>query len=108
MAVIFPQSSYLAKAVPRCMVINARSLEKPDAASSLHADLHSNKVDLCFVSETWLNDEIPPNLMCPNGYILIGKDRFGSRIGGGVAIICRNDSHVNTGPRLCLSRVVNK
>ena len=27
----------------------------------------------------------------PEGYIMVRKDRAGSPIGGGVAIICRND-----------------
>ena len=58
------------KIVPKCMVINARSLAKPDAASALHAELHSNNIDICFVSETWLNNRIPSHLVCPNGYIL--------------------------------------
>ena len=73
------------------MVINARSLAKPDAASALHAELHSNNIDICFVSETWLNNRIPSHLVCPNGYILLRKDRAGTRSGGGVAIICRSD-----------------
>ena len=28
---------------------------------------------------------------CPDGYVMVRKDRAGLRIGGGVAIICRND-----------------
>ena len=28
---------------------------------------------------------------CPEGYVMVRKDRAGSLIGGGVAIICRND-----------------
>ena len=40
------------KIIAMCMVINARSLAKPDAASALHAELHSNNIDICFVSET--------------------------------------------------------
>ena len=28
---------------------------------------------------------------CPEGYIMVRKDRAGLLIGGGVAIICRND-----------------
>ena len=31
------------------------------------------------------------HLNCPEGYVMVRKDRAGSRIGGGVAIICRND-----------------
>ena len=72
------------KIIPQCMVINAWSLAKPDAASALHAELHSNKIDICFVSEMWLNNRIPAHLVCPNGYILLRKDRAGTRNGGGV------------------------
>ena len=76
------------------MVINARSLAKPDAASALHAELHSNNIDICFVSETWLNNRISSHLVCPSGYILLRKDRAGTRNGGGVAIICRSDGQI--------------
>ena len=79
------------KIIPHCMVINARSLAKPDAASALHAELHSNKIDICFVSEMWLNNRIPSHSVCPNGYILLRKDRPGTRNGGEVAAICRSD-----------------
>ena len=53
------------KIIPKCMVINARSLAKPDAASALHAELRSNNIDICFVSETWLNNRIPSHLSVP-------------------------------------------
>ena len=68
------------------MVINARSLAKPDAAPALYAELHSKKVDICFVSETLLNKNIPSHMICPDGYILLRKDRSDLRAGGGVAI----------------------
>ena len=70
--------------------MNARSLAKPDAAPALYAELKSN-IDVCFVSESWLNKRIPSHLICPDGYTIIRKDRVGARTGGGVAIICRND-----------------
>ena len=57
------------KNIPKCMVINARSLAKPDAAPALYAELHSKKVDICFVSETLLNKNIPSHMICPDGYI---------------------------------------
>ena len=61
------------KVIPKCMVINARSLAKPGATSALYADLHSNKIDICFVSETWLNNKIPSHLICPDGYTISRK-----------------------------------
>ena len=40
-----------AKIVPRCMILNARSIIKPDAAPALYAEL-SNNIHICFISET--------------------------------------------------------
>ena len=40
------------------------------------------------------NNRIPSHLVCPSGYILLRKDRAGTRNGGGVAIICRSDWQV--------------
>lgn len=79
------------KVVPRCMVINARSLVKADAAPALYAELSSNNIDFCFVSESWLNKKILSHLICPDGYVMVRKDRNGIRAGGGVAVICRKD-----------------
>ena len=45
----------------------------------------------CFVSESWLSMIIPSHSNCQEGYVMVRKDRAGSPIGGGVAIICRND-----------------
>ena len=79
------------KVVPRCMVINARSLVKADAAPALYAELSSNNIDFCFVSESWLNKKILSHLICPDGYVMVRKDWNGIRAGGGVAVICRKD-----------------
>ena len=79
------------KIVPKCLIINARSLAKPDAAAALHSELSTNNIDICFVSETWLNPNIPTHLVCPQGYVMVRKDRPDSHAGGGVAILCRND-----------------
>ena len=81
----------LPKITPNCMVLNARSLVKPDASSGLSTDLSSNKIDICIVSETWLNSRVSSHLVCPDGYTILRKDRGNQRTGGGVALICRND-----------------
>ena len=45
------------KQIPVFMVLNARSVAKPDASVALlHADLKSKNVDICCISETWLKD----------------------------------------------------
>jgi hypothetical protein len=65
------------------MVINAHSLAKPDAAVTLNAELSANNIDICFVTETWLNDKIPSSLVCLGNYVFVRKDRCDSRSGGG-------------------------
>ena len=84
-----------AKVTPKCLVLNARSLVKPDAASSLCTEVTTNKIDVCFISETWLNSNVLSSLICPDGYALIRKDRFDARPVGGVAILCRKDWKIN-------------
>lgn len=97
--------------IPSCMVLNARSIVKADAAPALHAELHSKNIDICFISETWLTAKVNSNLVCPNGYTMLRKDRSDSRNGGGVAIVCRNDwkiSHINYDNNLeCLWCIIN-
>ena len=44
----------------------------------------------CFVSESWLS-KIMSHSNWPEGYIMVRKDRAGSPIGGGVALLCQND-----------------
>ena len=59
--------------VPKCMVLNVRSLAKPDAVPALYGELSSNKIDICFVSESWLKKKILSNLICPQGYVIIRR-----------------------------------
>ena len=75
------------------MVINTTtsSLAKHQAASALSIELSTWEVDICFVCETWLNNRIPPSLICRNNYSIVRKYRDALRNGGGVAIIYRND-----------------
>ncbi len=74
----------------RFMVINARSLAKPDACSALYLELNSHNVDLGIVTETWLKSTIPSQVVCPDGFTVIRKDRPYGWQGGGVAVFCRH------------------
>ena len=71
--------------------MNARSLVKPHAPSSLNMELRSNNIDVRFVPETWLNSNDSFNLVCSNGYNILRNDRSDFRKGGGVAILYRTD-----------------
>ncbi len=76
--------------IPQCLVLNARSIIKPDAFPALYADIKTNNIDICCISETWLNHTVSNSQVCPSGYSILRKDRTNRR-GGGVAIMCRND-----------------
>ena len=71
----------LPRIIPRCLVLNARSLVKPDALPALYADLKCNDIDICCISETWLKPIIPDHLVCPAGFSIIRKDRTNCRGG---------------------------
>jgi hypothetical protein len=63
------------------MVLNARSLAKPDAYAALYADIKSKNIDICCISETWLNKSHVDNVICPQGFNILRKDRT-NRVGG--------------------------
>ena len=82
------------------MVLNARSVPKPDACAALYADLKSKNVDVCCITETCLKDTHMDHLICPQGFTILRKDGK-NRAGGGVAIWCRNDWTIQEIPLLC-------
>ena len=84
-----------AKLIPKCLVLNTRSLVKPVATSASCTEVTTNKIDVCFISETWLNRNVHSSFMCPDRYALIRKDRLHVRPGGDVAILCRKDWKIN-------------
>ncbi len=55
----------VSKITPKCLVINARSIAKPNAASVLNAELSTNDVDICIISESRLTEKIQSSLICP-------------------------------------------
>ena len=40
------------------MLINVRALKKPHCVERPAADIIENDIDMCFVTETWLNLEV--------------------------------------------------
>ena len=83
------------KAIPKYLVINARSLAKPNAPSAFYTEMISNNIDICCVSETWLHDNISSELICLNGYGILRNDRSTPRRGGGVAILHKIDWRIS-------------
>ena len=49
-----------------------------------------HKVDIACLTETWLNDDIPDEIVNQNGYITARNDRKG-KWGGGVCVLIRDD-----------------
>ena len=96
---VIGQGPSKSKQIPQCLVLNARSIVKPDAYPALYAELKSNNIDVCCISETWLNPTITISLICPPEFCIIRKDRLGAR-GGGVAILCRKDWRMQKIPNM--------
>ena len=82
-------------AIPKWLVINAHSLAKPNAPSALYTEIISNNINICFVSETWLHDNISSELICPHGYDILRNDRSTAQRGGGGAILIRYNYQQN-------------
>ena len=57
--------------VPASLVLNARSLVKPDPSAALHLELTNNNVDFCIITETWLKPEISSLLVRPKEFSII-------------------------------------
>ena len=57
--------------IRQCLVFNARSIVKADAYPALYAELKSNNIDVCCISETWLNSTIPSSSICPFEFCII-------------------------------------
>ena len=63
-------------------VLNARSL--CNKLDDLSLFLSEQNIDICCVTETRFNSNVPDSLICPKGYAVFRYDR--STPGGGVAI----------------------
>ena len=57
------------------MLINARSVKKPNAVFQLSTDLAAKSIDWCFVTESWLNSDIDNIFISIPNYNLFRFDR---------------------------------
>lgn len=67
--------------------INVNSIIKISRRYELQNFLSNNNPDIVLLNETKLN---PRYNLCFNGYKMIRKDRFGSKKGGGTAVLIKN------------------
>ena len=84
--------------VPVWAVINARSL--CNKLDEFHLCLSDRNIDVCYVTETWLNNSIPDSFACPKDYCVYRHDRTG--VGGGAAVFVKK-CHL-----LCCSRCTSR
>ena len=72
------------------LVLNARSLKKPNAVTLLQLDLINQNIAICCVSETWLTTEISDDFVGIANYHVIRHDRSNINStkcsGGGVCV----------------------
>ena len=76
------------RAVPNLMLSNARSLT--NKVNELEVLKESYRADLIFVTETWLADTVPDEIVNVSGLNIVRRDRLCGR-GGGVAIYVNHD-----------------
>ena len=57
------------------MLINARSVRKPNAVFHLSTDLAAQRIDWCFVTESWLKSDIDGIFISIPNYNLFRCDR---------------------------------
>ena len=76
------------RAVPNVMLLNARSLV--NKVNELEILKENYRADLLFVTETWLTDSVPDEVVNVTGLNLVRRDRSCGR-GGGVAIYVNHD-----------------
>jgi len=76
--------------VPNVFTANIRGefIRKVD---ELQAVLQENCVDVACVTETWLKDRVPTDVVSIPGYVMQRNDRRDGRRGGGVAVLVRQD-----------------
>ena len=86
------------KALPNVMLLNARSIINKTAELSIIVDKHNS--DIIFATETWLNENVPSEVVNIPGLIVIRKDRSSGR-GGGIAIYIKDNVPVKTRYDLC-------
>ena len=76
------------RVVPNLMLTNARSLT--NKVNELELLKESYRADLIFVTETWLADTVPDEIVSVSGLNIVRRDRLCGR-GGGVAIYVNHD-----------------
>ena len=76
--------------------INCHSIVNKTADFKI--DLHTQNVDICALTETWLkeDDAITPMEMCPAGYASLSVPQT-DRLGGGLALVFRKDLDIMQG-----------
>ena len=84
-----PTTADLSQGLLHCIMFNARSLKNklPD----FYEIICNNSYNCIFITETWLNDNLPNSLLDPENMFNVYRDDRIDRIGGGVCcLIAKN------------------
>lgn len=77
-----------------CVLFNAQSIK--NKLNELHYLLHLSSFDIICITETWLNDTVPDNIIIDSSsYSVFRSDRKMSR-GGGVMVLTKNNLTVTS------------
>ena len=71
-----------------CILFSCRFFPRCYLARVLTVYLTDHNIDVCCVTETWLNNSIPDSFVCPKDYVVYRHDRCS--VGGGVAVFVKN------------------
>ena len=88
-----PSYHPIVRTLPNVLVVNSRSIMGKIDELKYYSNEH--KIEIIIVTETWLSDNIPSEVVNISGFILICKDRkIGP--GGGCAIYVRKEFSIRT------------
>ena len=76
----------------KCMLVNARSLNKKTVDNLLNILFIDEKIDLCCITETWLKpgDQAMLADIKLRGYKIVSSSRANNKRGGGIAFLCKD------------------
>ena len=78
--------------MPKTMLANVRSLAKPGKFDEVQLYIATHNIDLCVITETWLNEKHSDSHFSLPNYSLLRCDRM-FRIGRGVAALVKDCLH---------------
>ena len=80
-----PATADLTQGLLHCIMFNARSLK--NKLADFYEIIYNNSYNCIFITETWLNDNLPNSLLDPESMFNVYRDDRLDRTGGGVCCL---------------------